>query len=139
MSVELSAVCTLSVLETAVLGRTPGPDPCCFGPPIAIYSAERKGQAGAEMLLCSGGRGYTRDRAFGESGQGALGVPAVIPPDLLVLSKGGGSDRWYLHSVCTWRATAAEERKMAPASSDSEIAKMCSRCSSVGSHLLCSH
>lgn len=58
MSVELTAVCTLSVLKIAVLYRTLRPDSYCFAPCIAIYSAERKGQAGAELLLCPGERGY---------------------------------------------------------------------------------
>lgn len=91
MSVELSAVCTLSVLEIAALYRTLRPDPYCLAPCIAIYSAER-GQAAAELLLCSGGCGYTGDWAYGESGKGALGVPGAILHDLLVLFSSDGSN-----------------------------------------------
>lgn len=49
MSVELTAVCTLSVLEIAVPYRTLRPDFYCFVPCIDIYLDERKGQAGAEL------------------------------------------------------------------------------------------
>lgn len=49
MSVELTAVCTLSVLKVAVPYRTPRPNFYCFAPCIAIYSDERKDQAGAEL------------------------------------------------------------------------------------------
>lgn len=52
---------------------------------IAIYSAERRGQAGAELLLCSGERGYIGDWAYGEPGKGALDVPGAISCDMIVL------------------------------------------------------
>lgn len=49
MSVELTAVCTLSVLKIALPYRTPRPDFYCFAPCIAIYLDETKGWAGAEL------------------------------------------------------------------------------------------
>ena len=49
VSVELTAVCTLSVLKIAVPYRTPRPDICCFAPCIAVYLDEGTGQAGAEL------------------------------------------------------------------------------------------
>lgn len=100
MSVELTAVCTLSALKTAVLHRTPGPDSYCFAPCTAIYSAERKGQAGAELLHCPGERACTGHWASGESGKGALGVPGAFLHDLIDLLKDDGSN----HCTCTTSA-----------------------------------
>lgn len=49
-SMELTAVCTLTVLEIGVPYRTLGPDFYCFALCMAIYLDEGKGQAGAELF-----------------------------------------------------------------------------------------
>jgi len=50
VTVELTAVCTLSVLKIAEPYRTLRPDFYCFAPCIDIYLDEKKkGQAGAEL------------------------------------------------------------------------------------------